>query len=84
MADSPRVVVRGQAVVEVAPDTADLVVTVQVRERHRDRAVALLAERRQEIPRLLEENLQPAPQEVRGQVEVTSTMSEPDEEVVQR
>jgi uncharacterized protein YggE len=56
MTDSPRVVVRGEAVVEVAPDTADLVVTVQVRDPRRERAVALLAERQEAVLRLLEEH----------------------------
>jgi uncharacterized protein YggE len=56
MTDSPRVVVRGEAVVEVAPDTADLVVTVQVRDPRRERAVALLAERQQAVLRLLDQH----------------------------
>ena len=56
MTDSPRVVVRGEAVVEVAPDTADLVVTVQVRDARRERAVALLAERQQAVLRLLDQH----------------------------
>jgi uncharacterized protein YggE len=56
MTDSPRVVVRGEAVVEVAPDTADLVVTVQVRDPRRERAVALLAERQQSVLRLLDQH----------------------------
>lgn len=51
---SPRVVVRGEAVVEVRPDTADLVVTVQVRDRRRDRALELLAERQQALTALLD------------------------------
>jgi uncharacterized protein YggE len=54
--DSPRVVVRGEAVVEVAPDIADLVVTVQVRDPRRERAVALLAERQQAVLRLLDQH----------------------------
>jgi len=54
MTDSPRVVVRGEAVAEVPPDTADLVVTVEVRDRRRDRAVARLAERQQELSALLD------------------------------
>jgi uncharacterized protein YggE len=52
----PRVVVRGEAVAEVLPDTADLVVTVQVRDRRRDRALELLAERQQELTALLDEH----------------------------
>jgi uncharacterized protein YggE len=36
MTDNPRVVVRGEAVAEVPPDGADLVVTVEVRDRRRD------------------------------------------------
>ena len=54
MADSPRVVVRGEAVTEVLPDTADLVVTAQVRDRRRDRALELLAQRQQELTQLLD------------------------------
>ena len=53
MVDSPRVVVRGEAVAEVAPDAADLVVTVQVHDRRRDRALTRLAERQQELSALL-------------------------------
>jgi uncharacterized protein YggE len=56
MTDSPRVVVRGEAVTEVPPDAADLVVTVEVRDRRRDRAVARLAERRQELTALLDQH----------------------------
>lgn len=54
MADSPRVVVRGEAVTEVLPDTADLAVTLQVRDRRRDRALELLAERQDALTRLLD------------------------------
>jgi len=54
MADSPRVVVRGEAVAEVLPDGADLAVTLTVRDRRRDRALALLAERQQELTALLD------------------------------
>jgi uncharacterized protein YggE len=50
------VVVRGEAVAEISPDAADLVVTVQVRDRRRDRALALLAQRQQELTTLLEEH----------------------------
>jgi uncharacterized protein YggE len=53
MTDSPRVVVRGEAVTDVPPDAADLVVTVEVRDRHRDRALSLLADRQQELTALL-------------------------------
>jgi uncharacterized protein YggE len=53
MTDSPRVVVRGEAVAEVSPDAADLVVTVEVRDRRRDRALTLLAERQQELTAVL-------------------------------
>jgi uncharacterized protein YggE len=49
MTDSPRVVARGEAVTEVPPDAADLVVTVRVREHRRERAPALLAERQREL-----------------------------------
>ena len=54
--DSPRVVVRGEAVAEVLPDSADLVATVQVRDRRRDRALALLGERQRELTALLDEH----------------------------
>ena len=50
----PRVVVRGEAVAEVLPDSADLVATVQVRDRRRDRALELLAARQQELSALLD------------------------------
>ena len=50
----PRVVVRGEAVTEVLPDSADLVLTVEVRDRRRDRALELLAERQQELTALLD------------------------------
>jgi len=53
MADSPRVVVRGEAVAEVPPDGADLAVTLTVRDRRRDRALAQLAVRQQELTALL-------------------------------
>lgn len=53
MPDTPRVVVRGEAVTEVLPDAADLLVTVQVRDRRRERALELLAERQQELTDLL-------------------------------
>jgi len=56
MTDNPRVVVRGEAVAEVPPDAADLVVTVEVRDRRRDRAVARLAERQQELTALLDQH----------------------------
>jgi uncharacterized protein len=56
MTDSPRVVVRGEAVTEVPPDAADLVVTLQVRDRRRDRALSRLAERQQELTALLDEH----------------------------
>jgi uncharacterized protein len=56
MTDSPRVVVRGEAVAEVPPDAADLVVTVEVRDRRRDRAVVRLAERQQELTALLDQH----------------------------
>jgi uncharacterized protein YggE len=49
MTGSPRVVVRGEAVTEVPPDAADLVVTVTVRDRRRDRAIARLTERQLEL-----------------------------------
>jgi uncharacterized protein len=54
MTDSPRVVVRGEAVAEVPPDAADLVVTVQVRDRRRERALTQLAERQQALTALLD------------------------------
>ncbi|WP_138761153.1 SIMPL domain-containing protein [Modestobacter altitudinis] len=54
MTESPRVVVRGEAVAEVLPDAADLVVTIEVRDRRRDRALAALAARQQELTALLE------------------------------
>ena len=54
MTDSPRVVVRGEAVAEVLPDAADLVVTVQVRDRRRERALTHLAERQQALTALLD------------------------------
>lgn len=54
MTESPRVVVRGEAVAEVLPDAADLVVTIEVRDRRRDRALAALAGRQQEITALLD------------------------------
>jgi len=56
MPDSPRVVVRGEAVAEVAPEKADLTVALTVRDRRRDRALALLAERRQQLTALLDEH----------------------------
>jgi uncharacterized protein len=56
MTESPRVVVRGEAVAEVPPDVADLVVTVQVRDRRRERALSLLAERQQALTAVLEEH----------------------------
>jgi uncharacterized protein YggE len=56
MTDSPRVVVRGEAVVEVPPDAADLVVTVEVRDPRRDRALELLAARQQALAALLAEH----------------------------
>lgn len=56
MTHSPRVVVRGEAVAEVPPDAADLVVTLEVRDRRRDRAVARLAERQQELTALLDQH----------------------------
>ncbi|WP_222193101.1 SIMPL domain-containing protein [Modestobacter italicus] len=52
--DSPRVVVRGEAVAEVLPDAADLVVTVQVRDRRRERALELLAGRQEELTALFD------------------------------
>ena len=54
MTESPRVVVRGEAVAEVLPDAADLVVTIEVRDRRRDRALATLAGRQQELTALLD------------------------------
>src|SRR4051812_88819 len=54
LTDSPRVVVRGEAVAEVPPDAADLVVTVQVRDRRRERALTQLAERQQALTALLD------------------------------
>jgi len=54
MADSPRVVVRGEAHAEVLPDGADLAVTLTARDRRRDRALALLAARQQELTTLLD------------------------------
>ena len=51
---SPRVVVRGEAVAEVLPDSADLVVTVQVRDRRRERALEQLGERQQLLTTLLD------------------------------
>jgi len=56
MTDSPRVVVRGESVAEVPPDAADLVVTVQVRERRREQAVARLTERQQALDAVLGEH----------------------------
>jgi uncharacterized protein YggE len=56
MTENPRVVVRGEAVAEVPPDAADVVVTVEVRDRRRDRALTLLAERQQSLAALLEEH----------------------------
>ena len=56
MTGSPRVVVRGEAVAEVPPDAAELVVTVEVRDRRRDRAVARLAEREHELTALLDQH----------------------------
>jgi uncharacterized protein YggE len=56
MTESPRVVVRGAAVAEVPPDTADLVVTLQVRDRRRDRALAQLTARQQALAALLDEH----------------------------
>ena len=54
MTESPRVVVRGEAVAEVLPDAADLVVTIEVRDRRRDRALATLAGRQQQLTALLD------------------------------
>jgi uncharacterized protein YggE len=54
MTESPRVVVRGEAVAEVLPDAADLVVTIEVRDRRRDRALAALAGRQDELTALLD------------------------------
>ena len=54
MTESPRVVVRGEAVAEVLPDAADLVVTIEVRDRRRDRALAALAGRQEELAALLD------------------------------
>jgi uncharacterized protein YggE len=54
MTESPRVVVRGEAVAEVLPDAADLVVTIEVRDRRRDRALAALGGRQQELTALLD------------------------------
>ena len=126
MTGSPRVVVRGEAIAEVLPDAAELVVTTEVRDRRRERAVQLLADRQQALTALLDRHrdalgtvstdavsvfpespdgvrgggpvavastlaaaaprldLQPAPQQLRGSVEVTFTMSAPDEEVFGR
>jgi uncharacterized protein YggE len=56
MTDSPRVVVRGEAVAEVPPDAADLVVTLEVRDRRRDRALAQLTERQEALTALLDEH----------------------------
>jgi hypothetical protein len=56
MTDSPRVVVRGEAVAEAPPDAADLVVTVEVRDRRRDNALTLLAVRQQELTALLDQH----------------------------
>jgi uncharacterized protein YggE len=53
MTVDPRVVVRGEAVTEVLPDAADLVVTVEVRDRRRDRALSALAGRQRALTDLL-------------------------------
>ncbi|MBB3676155.1 SIMPL domain-containing protein [Modestobacter versicolor] len=53
MTGSPRVVVRGEAVAEVSPDAAELVVTVEVRDRRREKALDQLAVRQQELTALL-------------------------------
>ncbi|WP_299954557.1 SIMPL domain-containing protein [uncultured Modestobacter sp.] len=52
--ESPRVVVLGEAVAEVLPDAADLVVTVQVHDRRRERALERLTGRQLELTALLE------------------------------
>jgi uncharacterized protein len=54
MTESPRVVVRGEAVAEVLPDAADLVVTIEVRDRRRDRALTALTGRQQELTAVLD------------------------------
>jgi uncharacterized protein len=54
MTESPHVVVRGEGVAEVLPDAADLVVTLEVRDRRRERSLTVLAERQQALTALLD------------------------------
>jgi uncharacterized protein len=77
------VAVRGEAVAEVLPDAADLVVTIEVRDAGTGSGAGRVARASlaAAAPAL---ELQPGPHEVHGCVEMTFTMSPPEQEVYAR